>query len=85
MIIKPKNAASYTIDHCPKCGSTEGYYTKDRVSGIVHYKNSFDPTEEKDNCEMYDYLSHKTGKVAYCIDCDKKICNTDDIMDDIFE
>lgn len=57
---------------CPHCGSDEGYYTKDYVSGSCNTRYNFDGTVE-DNGDMYESLTHKCGKVAYCSSCHKKI------------
>ncbi|MFD0771637.1 hypothetical protein ACFQZ1_23155 [Bacillus sp. CGMCC 1.60114] len=62
------------IDKCPHCSSNEGYYTKEQVYGTVRYKHNFDG-READNSSLHDHVSYKGGKVAYCIDCNKKLFN----------
>ncbi|GED72610.1 hypothetical protein BRE01_63120 [Brevibacillus reuszeri] len=60
------------LAECPHCGSDEGYYTKTQVSGSVRYHGGFDRSE-RENGDMYEHLSHKSGKVAYCSACDKRL------------
>lgn len=65
-----KNVA--LIKECPHCGSDEGYYTKMQVTGSVRYHIGFDGSE-RENGDMYEYLRHKGGNVAYCSNCNKKL------------
>ena len=60
------------IDKCPHCGSDAGFYTKDYLSGTCRYNRNFDGSEAY-NGEMYEYLSHEIGKIAYCVMCDKRL------------
>lgn len=60
------------INECPHCKSKDGYYTKEQVHGTVRYKFNFDGTESE-NDSMYDLLSYKGGKYAYCLRCDKRL------------
>lgn len=60
------------VEKCKYCNSSEGYYTKERVSGTVIIIYRFDG-EEADNGDMYDGVRYHGGKIAYCINCDKKL------------
>lgn len=67
------------ITCCPHCGSEEGYYTlSDYVN--VQLRQGFDGSE-LDNSDMfsecYDIRNHR---YAYCIDCEKVICNAKTIF-----
>ncbi|ASA22627.1 hypothetical protein B9T62_18645 [Paenibacillus donghaensis] len=66
------------ITQCPHCNSSEGYYIKEQVSGTVHYRTNFDGSEA-DNTEVYDYLKHRSGKLAFCINCNKKIFKVEEL------
>lgn len=66
------------IEHCPHCDSSHGYYVKERVYGSVRYNYHFDGSEAE-NGDMYEYLSYKGGKVAYCSECHKKLFNVSDL------
>jgi hypothetical protein len=61
-----------TLEACPKCGSDEGYYTKETASGTIRYRYNYDGSEAE-NGDMYDGLSYKGGKWAYCLSCDKRL------------
>jgi len=54
------------ISICPHCGSGEGYYTKERVTGTAQMRYKYDGSEAE-NESMYDCLSFKGGKVAYSL------------------
>ncbi len=60
------------FEKCPKCGSEDGFYTKEQARGPIRYKYNFDGSES-DNGEMYEGLSFFGGNYAYCIACDKRI------------
>jgi hypothetical protein len=62
------------FDQCPKCDGTSGVYTKDFVKGRVQWQYGWSG-KSGDNSETLDYLDHHIGKVYYCLDCDKKVCN----------
>lgn len=66
------------IERCPHCGKDYGFYLKNYAYGPVYYNFKFDGTED-DNSEMYSALRYKNGKVAYCLECDKKIANVVDM------
>ena len=60
------------MDKCPECGC-KCFYTRDRVSGIVHSKFMLDGSEAE-NGELHQGISYKTiGKSAYCERCEKRI------------
>lgn len=67
----------YDLGKCPKCGSTEGFYTKYNYKGSGIYKYEFDPNEEADNSEMYQGLGSTRLKNAYCLECNKVIADAD--------
>ena len=60
------------INHCPYCGSDEGYYTKDYVCGPTRYIHNYDGTEAYIG-EMYDSVKVKAGKIAYCVNCERRL------------
>ncbi|MGN5650409.1 hypothetical protein [Bacillus sp. Brlt_9] len=60
------------IERCPHCDSDCGYYTKLQIYGSSFSRYNFDGSEGE-NSDCYDGLNHKEGKVAYCIDCNKKL------------
>lgn len=64
---------------CPHCESTEGFYTKETVTGTatIYYTENGDYA--KDQTEMYS-LSHKGGKRAYCVQCNKIIGKSEDLI-----
>jgi len=59
-------------DKCPHCGSDDGYYNKQQLSGTAIYRFKFDGSEAE-NGDMYDLLRCKGGKIAYCLNCDKRL------------
>ncbi|WP_017470647.1 hypothetical protein [Amphibacillus jilinensis] len=60
------------IDKCHHCGNDGQYYIKEQVRGSVASMFRFDG-EDPDNTELYSHLSHKSGKYAYCKECDKRL------------
>ncbi|WP_127549733.1 hypothetical protein [Paenibacillus amylolyticus] len=66
------------MDSCTHCGSEKGYYTNDYVVGRTRHNHHFDGTEAE-NGEYYEHLKHKTGKVAYCKSCNKKLFNMEEV------
>ena len=60
---------------CPKCGSENGFYIKVKVTGSTrtYYDSEGVYLMDGTNSAIYDHLTHKDGKIAYCIDCNKKI------------
>ncbi|MCR1952985.1 hypothetical protein NSA50_18455 [Clostridium sp. DSM 100503] len=60
---------------CPKCGSDDGFYIKTQVTGStrVCYDGEGVYLMDGANSAIYDHLNHKDGKVAYCMECDRKI------------
>lgn len=65
---------------CKHCGAEDGFYVKERVTGIatIYYDNKGDYGE--DQSAMYDYLSHSGGKKAYCQNCKKHIGKSEDLI-----
>lgn len=69
------------MDQCKHCNSTLGFYVNDViVHGNVISCYNFDGTEG-DNSAMFDGLTTKPGKDAYCLDCDGYVGKTKDLLD----
>lgn len=62
------------FESCPHCGSVSGFYTKEQATGTVVIRFNYDGSEAE-NGSMYDGLTYKGGKVAYCTNCNKKLFN----------
>lgn len=60
------------IDHCPHCGSKNGFFEKQYARGRINYIYNFDGTEAE-NHDMYDLLTFTEGKYAYCMHCGKRL------------
>lgn len=60
---------------CPKCGFEDGFYIKTQVTGStrVYYGSDGNYLMDGTNSAIYDHLNHKDGKVAYCMECNRKI------------
>ncbi len=72
------------LRECPHCHSKEGYYIKYQYSGSGIFRFNFYQTnsEEKhtvNNDDMYDGLLSKESKYCYCLNCNKRICKTDEV------
>ena len=78
MIVYYKVMEENKMKKCPHCGSTESYYLKYQVYGSAKCYFNFDGSEAE-NGDMYEYLQHKGGKVAYCSNCHKKICKAEEL------
>lgn len=53
---------------CPKCGCTDGYYTKERQTYYMYYHfGEEEPYESEQSTNGYG------GTVMYCIACDARI------------
>ncbi len=61
------------VDKCPFCGNDKEFYTKDYIFGSSWFIYNFNDEIESDNSSMYDNLSHKPGKFAYCCKCNRRI------------
>ena len=68
-----------SIESCTHCGSDEGYYTKDYVKGHTVTRFTFDGSEAE-NTDMYEGLSHRMGKVAYCLNCHKRLFKMEEAL-----
>ena len=68
------------ITKCPHCGNDYDFYTKDYIQGSCHYNYRFNgfPTC---NGEMYENTTRKSGKYAYCGECDKRLFKMSDNED----
>ncbi len=65
------------IKECPYCHSKDGYYQKITYSGNGIYRygfiNDIGEQESIENGDMYDYLSSKSSKYYYCLNCNKRL------------
>ena len=68
---------SAEIKECPYCHSTEGYYIKVRYRGNYNFHFNFDGSEA-DNGHIYEHASDYWGKIAYCLNCHKRIFRVKD-------
>ena len=66
------------VDCCPKCGSTEGFYTLS-VYRNVRIEIGFDGIE-RDNSDAFDGCNVEGGGYAYCVECNYKIGRTSTIL-----
>ena len=62
---------NYPITECPHCGCGT-FYTKDYIYGASWFYCNLDGTVS-DNDALHDSLKHKSGKVAYCANCNKNL------------
>jgi hypothetical protein len=60
------------VNSCPYCSSEEGFYLKGFMKGRYIYRFNYDGSEAE-NGDLYDSLSCKEGKTAYCQSCHKII------------
>lgn len=67
----------HTVTECPKCGETDGFFIRTRVSGVIQINYSFDGTSV-DNSGMYDSMTHRDLKFAYCSVCRHKLGRWDE-------
>lgn len=65
------------VKACPYCGHGE-FAVKQSYQGSGVYYRRLDGKEGASNTEMYDCLSHKAGKIAYCGRCEKPIGRWDE-------
>lgn len=67
------------FDRCPHYGSDEGYYTKERARGTIHFFHNYDGSEAE-NGNMYSSVSGVagTGVWTYCATCYKKIARMEE-------
>jgi len=56
------------MDACPKCGSTYGFYTLARVSGLAKTTYKWDGSSE-DSSDMHDDIKYKGLKAKRCCQC----------------
>lgn len=66
------------IESCPHCSSSEGYYVRVQIRGSAVFRTKFDGSAYE-NGDLHDHLSYKDGKVAYCIDCNKRLFKISDL------
>ena len=70
---------------CPHCKAVEGFYVRERITGIatINYTELGDYASEQSS--MYDYLNHSGGKNAYCVKCEKYIGKSEKLKSGIAE
>ena len=61
------------ITECPHCGNDDTFYIKSYMHGRSRSDFNFCNGEPDHNEEMYDNLSIKQGKYAYCGQCNKRL------------
>ncbi|MCA1066082.1 hypothetical protein QTG56_25670 (plasmid) [Rossellomorea sp. AcN35-11] len=66
------------IEECPHCQSASGFYSKIQVTGSSVQRYHYDGSEA-DNTELYAHLNHKESKYAYCLDCNKRLFEMDEV------
>ncbi len=65
-------AKEITLEKCPHCGDTFGFYRKGTVSGQYVYHYDFQG-ESSDNTHLHDGLRYHEHKSCYCSNCHKKL------------
>ncbi|MGE4282356.1 MAG: hypothetical protein AB7G87_01405 [Clostridia bacterium] len=68
------------VDKCPFCESDSGFYTKEQVHGSINVRHNYDGSEAE-NGSMYECLSYKGGKFAYCLDCKRRLFKMSEISE----
>lgn len=68
------------VKACPYCGHDE-FAVKQSYQGSGLYYRRMDGFEGADNTEMYNCLSNRVGKLAYCGQCEKPIARWDEDKD----
>lgn len=69
------------IEKCPYCGSSEGYYTKEQIRGNVYMNFNFDGAEAE-NGDLYENTTTTGGKIAYCLNCNKRLFKMSELVAD---
>ncbi|EPQ6932490.1 hypothetical protein ACUVZD_000133 [Pseudomonas aeruginosa] len=68
-----------TLSECPHCASEE-FYVVQVYSGKGSYHRRFDGYTA-DNAQMYDCLSQRVGKRAFCSECHRPVASWDEAAD----
>lgn len=65
---------------CKHCGAEDGFYVKERVTGVavIFYNDNGD--YEEDQGDMYESLTHSGGKKAYCQSCTKYMGKREELI-----
>lgn len=74
-----KQGGCKPMEHCKYCSSDKGYYVKYTYKGNGIVRLNFDGSPA-DNEDMYDCLTAVQSKYAYCLNCDKRLFKTEDIL-----
>lgn len=69
---------------CKHCGSDEGFYIKTRLYGSYLEKFNSDCSHDEFASSACDHLQEERGKNVYCNKCNKVICKTSEIEDELF-
>ncbi|WP_219096264.1 hypothetical protein [Pseudomonas sp. UMAB-40] len=70
----------HEVKACPHCGNDDEFYVMQTYSGRGVYRRGFDGYVT-DNTDMYDCLSAKVSKRAYCATCHKPVAQWDEEAD----
>lgn len=70
----------HEVSACPHCGNDDEFYVTQTYRGRGVYKRGFNGYVT-DNSQMYDCLSAKVSKRAYCSTCDKPVAKWDEDAD----
>jgi hypothetical protein len=65
---------------CPHCGNDDEFYVVQSYSGKGVYRRCFDGYAT-DNTEMYNCLTTKVSKRAFCGSCNKPVARWDEEAD----
>jgi hypothetical protein len=63
---------------CPFCKSNFGFYTKHTYTGSGIYRYEFNG-EVSENGDMYECLNSTDSKYTYCLNCDKRLLEHDEM------
>ncbi|MFC7686629.1 hypothetical protein [Ureibacillus sp. GCM10028918] len=65
---------------CPHCNAKSGFYIKETVTGTAYTYYTEKGDYAIDQTKMYTYLNHIGGKIAYCVECKKRIGKSKDLI-----
>ncbi|MCM3180203.1 hypothetical protein [Cytobacillus horneckiae] len=70
---------------CPHCHAQEGFFLKEQVYGTAEPHFTKEGHYAIENGHIYDSLTHKGGKLAYCRNCQKSIGKSKDLISGLAE